>query len=386
MQETTLYEDDEHDEHDEHDLVEKEADSEENNPVPPEHPFDPKQVKFSTMSLSLENLIRRMKDNPPSINLRPEFQRDEIWTPTMKSLLIESILLRFPLPAFYFDGSKEHDWEVIDGQQRLITLRDFVVEKNLRLTGLEYLKQLEGMSYDELPRDFQRRIEEAQFTVFLMEAGTPPKVKFNIFRRINTGSAPLSSQEIRHALNQGKPATTVQEMASLPSFKAITRSIKPKRMLDRDFVSHFVAFYLKGYESYKPDMDTFLNEGMEEIDKISEVQRVEMISNFNEAMNAIAALMGEDSFRKRIKGKRARGIINKSLFEIWSVCLAKRTNSERAILVKNKSRVESAFFELFAKSDEFSIVISLATGDKTRTIRRFKIMENLIQNILHENH
>lgn len=369
------------------DLVENEADSEENNPVPPEHPFDPKKVKFSTMILALENLTRRMKDNPPAINLRPEFQRDEIWTPTMKSLLIESILLRFPLPAFYFDGSKENDWEVIDGQQRLITLRDFVVEKRLRLMGLEYLKQLEGMSYDELPRDFQRRIEEAQFTVFLMEAGTPPKVKFNIFRRINTGSAPLSSQEIRHALNQGKPATTVQEMANLPSFKAITPSVKPKRMLDRDFISHFVAFYLKGYKSYKPDMDTFLNEGMEEIDKISEAQRQEMIANFGEAMKTIAAIMGEDSFRKRVKdGKRARGIINKSLFEVWSVCLAKRTNPERTMLAQNKSRVESAFSELFIKSDEFNTVISLATGDKTRTLKRFEIMENLIQNILHESH
>lgn len=371
----------------EEDLFESEEEAAESDPVPPEHPFDPKQVKFSTMNLSLENLIRRMKDDPPSINLRPEFQREEIWTQTMKSLLIESILLRFPLPAFYFDGSQENNWEVIDGQQRLITLRDFVVEKKLKLINLEYLKQLDGLIYDELPRDFQRRIEEAQFTIFLMEAGTPPKVKFNIFRRINTGSAPLSSQEIRHALNQGKPANTIQEMANLPSFKSVTPSIslKPKRMLDRDFVSHFVAFYLKGYKNYKPDMDTFLNEGMEEIENMPDPQRETMIQEFNLSMETIKAIMGEQAFRKRVKnGKTGRGIINKSLFEIWSVCLAKRTNTEREMLINRRDKIEYAFTEIFNKNDEFNTVISFATNDKTRTVRRFEIMENMIQNILDE--
>jgi len=158
-------------------------------------------------------------------------------------------------------------------------------------------------------------------------------------------------------------------------------------MFDRDFVSHFVVFYLKGYKSYKPDMDTFLNEGMEEIDKISENQRQEMIANFDNAMKTIASLMGEDAFRKKVKGgKRARGIINKALFEIWSVCLAKRTVAECKVLIKNKNKVEQAFSELFTKSDEFTVVISLATGDRTRTLKRFEIMENLIQNNLHENH
>jgi len=126
------------------------------------------------------------------IKLDPEFQRNFVWDPVRRSRLIESALLRIPLPAFYFDGIDANRWLVIDGLQRLTTLRDFVTTKSFRLQGLEYLSRTaEGKSFDELPRGLQRELEETPVMLFIIRPETRPEVKFTIFYRINTGGLKL---------------------------------------------------------------------------------------------------------------------------------------------------------------------------------------------------
>jgi len=116
-------------------------------------PFNPSEIKIDQKSPTLSLLVKRMSARNPEIDLFPEFQRsDDLWSEQKQSQLIESILISFPLPAFYFDGTDDDKWLVVDGLQRLSSLRNFVINKSLRLTGLEFLDDLEGISFDELPR------------------------------------------------------------------------------------------------------------------------------------------------------------------------------------------------------------------------------------------
>ena len=151
-------------------------------------PYDTTQIDISPKPLSLDMIISRLENE--EIDLMPDFQRKAgLWSPEKKSQLIESLLLRIPLPAFYFDGSNNSKWVVIDGLQRLTALKEFFVddESKLRLQGLEFLKELEGATIDDMPRAYVRRMKETQVITYIINPGAPINLKYNIFKRINTG-------------------------------------------------------------------------------------------------------------------------------------------------------------------------------------------------------
>ncbi|MEH2446164.1 MAG: DUF262 domain-containing protein [Nostoc sp.] len=190
--------------------------------------YAPEKINIATREPTIEQLLRRIDEE--ALDLAPEFQRQaNIWTLEAKSKLIESILIRIPLPAFYIDATNEDEWVVVDGLQRLSALKYFVIDKSLKLFGLEYLKELNNRTYDELERRYQRRILETQVTVYLIEKGTPLEVKYNIFKRINTGGVRLSNQELRHALNPGQATKILANLASLPEFKRVVNLSPDKK-------------------------------------------------------------------------------------------------------------------------------------------------------------
>src|ERR1700722_9844637 len=148
--------------------VEKERPGEEESSLL-EKPFDPTLINIDTKTPSLDTLIERISHEEIELNTESYFQRGpNLWSKTQQSRLIESILIRFPLPAFYFDGSDKKKWLVVDGLQRLSSIRNFVLDKKnpLRLTNLEFLSQFEGKTFDELDRDLQRLIKETQVVIY----------------------------------------------------------------------------------------------------------------------------------------------------------------------------------------------------------------------------
>ena len=169
--------------------------------------FDTRAIRIDSRSGNVNTLLARLEND--EIDLAPYFQRQAgIWNERDQSRLMESLMLRIPVPAFYFDATNDEKWLVVDGLQRLTAIRRFVIAQDLRLSELEYLREHEGKTFSELPRPLQRAIRGADLVWYLIMPGTPEKVKFDLFRRINTGRLALNAQEIRHALN-GKPVTDV---------------------------------------------------------------------------------------------------------------------------------------------------------------------------------
>ncbi len=345
-------------------------------------PFNPALIRVDTRPMTIDLLLTRIAHE--ELDLQPSFQRKGgIWNEGAQSRLIESMLIRIPLPAFYVDATNDDKWLVVDGLQRLTTLKRFIVDHTLKLRELEFLTHLQGKTYIDLPRQFQRHILETQVTVYLIEKGTPSEVKFNIFKRINTGGLPLSAQEIRHALNQGKATEILARLANSKEFKkAVDNSIRDDRMADRECVLRFFAFTITPYTKYKTkEFDSFLNDRMVDMNKMSDQELEELENRFKRAMVAAFSIFGADAFRKRYRARATRYPINKALFESWSVNLSQLSDEQLQRLIVRKDKLIESFMNLM-NNRAFDAAVSQGTGDINKVYRRFDSIKQLIEEVL----
>lgn len=359
-------------------------------------PFNPEDIKVHAKQFSLR-LITDMIDDG-DIDLAPDFQRHFVWNNNQKSKLIESILLRIPLPMFYFSEDDEGRITIVDGLQRLTTIKEFI-ENKFPLKDLEYLDgSCKGRYYrDEgkkkgLDPKFLRWFNQTQFSVNVIDPSSPPKVKYDIFRRINTGGKPLNNQEIRNCLAGSGLRDLLNEMVSLPEFKTATDfSIKPTRMDDQEIALRFIMFYefrekagnISDYNGY---MDSSLDDLTEELTKYKKESLEKYITLFSNSMKNAEYLFGKKyAFRKvrtyDLKPGASKQLINKALFVSWSVCLAnynpeeiKKKNSEQTLLAPLASEIESDL--------ELLNYLSYGTNGRNNLLYVFGSVENLIQNNL----
>ncbi len=323
------------------------------------------------------------------MNLDADFQRKAgLWNDVAQSRLIESLLLRIPLPTLYAAESGDEGWTIVDGIQRLTTIARFVTPKTikidpLRLKNLEYLQDYNGLLYEELPAGLQTRIDETELVVHLIRAGTPEPVMFNIFARINTGGLPLTQQELRHALIKGKARELLRDLAANESFLEATQgSVVPDRMADREMILRFLSFRRIDLEDYKyPDLDTFLRESMKQINSLSKDTIDSLVKDFERSMQVASDVFGEHAFRKVFQGQKRRLPVNKALFEAVSVNLAKLEKSEIVILKERRGEAMDSIKSLMT-DDQFQSCISYATGNPSRVRRRFSGIEGMLKEVI----
>lgn len=359
-------------------------------------PFNPDEISIQTKPVILEGLLRRIKKN--EINLNPAFQRKTVWDIEKKSRLIESMMLNIPLPMFYVSSDKDNNWTVVDGLQRLSTIKEFILgnydnkkerydKKGFKLKNLEFWRNLEGTNIhdDNFPGKPFNNIMETELSFTIINPDTPEEVKRNIFKRINTGGMSLTPQEIRHALYQGTSTILLAKLVENEYFINAVEKIDDSRMAGRELILRFLSFYIRDYSCYTKDavMDNHLSTTMRiinildnltfeqlkeefENDKnvklndlyisINKVSMDKLKNDFELAMKRNRQLFGSHTFRKSFPGK-VRTPINKTLFEVFSNLLLNLSEKEFEILLNNKKEFLEEYKECFLLSNEFSNVI-----------------------------
>jgi hypothetical protein len=307
-----------------------------------------------------------------------------VWNDRQRWGLIESLLLGIPLPSFYFNEDATGRLQVVDGVQRLTSIYKFVHEKSFRLEELTYLRALTNKRFDELDGVFRRRLTGSQFVAHVIDPQTPYKVKFDIFRRINTGGSPLSAQEIRHCMSLPRSREFLKELAHEPSFIQATGGalVDHPRMADREIVLRFVAFRLFTVDKYAEyaGLDEFLGAVTESIDKeLSDEQLAELKRVFVRGMQHAHMAFGKYAFRQWPHGITKRNPVSRGLVETWGSVLAEYDETR---IIERRDALVTRARDLMTTDQGFIGAISGHTSDKARVRERFTKVRAVAQEVL----
>lgn len=379
-------------------------------------PFDPASISIEPRVIAMDAVLRRLRQK--TIRLAPSFQRKYVWDEVRQSRLIESLMLRIPLPMFYVAANPDGTWDVVDGLQRLTTIRDFILggekdvpdAKPFPLIELEFwgdrfnnkfFKEIESNPADS--RIVNNILEtEMRFTV--INPGTPEEVKRNIFKRINTGGMPLTLQEIRHALYQGSATKLLEELVESTQFQsAVDKSIDDSRMAGRELILRFLAFYTFDHSAFDGDMDKFLSNAMRAINCMPKITAVDLQKIFKGAaplavrvsriedlrlsfargMSRSLTFFEEYAFRKGTSGQR-RTPVNKALFEAWTAILADLTQDQFDVLMVRRQLVLAKYRDILA-NDDFDRAISRDSSSTFGVRERYKKLKDLVAEALRDD-
>lgn len=354
-------------------------------------PYDPELIRVEPSNITLREAY--MMIDSGDINLSPDFQRNVVWDAGRKSRLIESILLRIPLPVFYFSADRKGVLSVVDGLQRLTAIKEFM-ENRLPLQNMEYLDDYEGCTYNKgkkiLDDRLLRRFNLTQITINVIDAQSPTKVKYDIFRRLNTGGRPLNSQELRNCLASENLRQALRSMAKSEEFKATTTcSISDERMEAQEYALRFIRFRMlhitpnMKIEEYSGNMDEELDSCVDYLSSKENFDFAEYVLAYDRAMKNARHLFGRHAFRKVYKDTKVndyRSVINKALFLSWSVLLADFTYEEISHIKKDSWIVELG--AAISEDEHYYNMLTYGTNGWKNIIYAFDKAHQIIEMLL----
>lgn len=216
-----------------------------------------RQVEYDTKDYTLELLLDKFEKGDFYI---PDYQRQFVWKPNNRSLFIESVLLGLPIPFMFFAGCDDGRLEIIDGAQRMQTLREFVKRK-MKLSKLAKLTELDGFVFEDLSTATQRKFLNRTFRVVVLDEKTTTDIRQDLFNRINTSGVKASDSEVRRGSYPGKLTSYIEKCCKNELFVALCPISKNKAVRQERFelVLRFFA-YLNDYKHFEHEVNPFLND------------------------------------------------------------------------------------------------------------------------------
>lgn len=330
-----------------------------------------------------ETIIRQLDRG--NIDINPAFQRRDAWTLARKSKFIESLILGLPIPQLVLAESKRKKgaFIVIDGKQRLLTLRQFAarpgdkVYESLKLQDLEVRDDLNGCTLQDLERvpGFAEDLAVFQnqtIRTVVIKNWPNETVLFLIFLRLNTSSVPLSPQELRQALHPGPFLSFVDERsARMKGLQKLLNVTKPDfRMRDAELLVRYFAF--KNFlPKYKGNLKMFLDDTCAELNQrwpTMESKLNEQVNDLEDAIEVSYEIFGErDAFRKW-EGEDYERRFNRAVFDIMVFYFSQAKVREKA--VAKKKQISDDFERLCEVDQDFKRSLETTTKSMEATVAR----------------
>ena len=310
------------------------------------------RVVYQTSTYFLPQIVNLVEENG-KITLRPDYQRRSRWNDKKKSALIESMLLNMPVPPIYLYENAAARYEVMDGQQRITAIRDFLSNR-LKLSGLKVLPRLNGLKHEDCPQRVLRALDRASVSaiVLLLESDQaypgildvrPNDLRRHVFGRLNTGGVNLNPHEVRNAMNPGPLKEALDRMSQLSEFTEAfgipaydpdnqeneqrIKNTLYSTMKDCELALRFVA--LREEDQIRGSMKDILDRAMEK--KLSEKEADTLVEEFRERLEFLTKLFENRPFRIEDPGQSS-GYVYAGLYDASMIALDRRWDRREAIL------------------------------------------------------
>lgn len=328
-----------------------------------------------------------------NIDLNPKFQRRNAWDDARRSKLIESLVAGLPVPEIVLaeDPKKKKAFIVIDGKQRLLTIFGFVDPtvnywnkpqlKTLKLRGDLNGKTFEQLKSDASLTDEFREFMNADVRCTIISNFKSDDALYDIFYRLNTGSVPLSTQELRQVLHKGAFADFLVQATSKPQpvHDILGITGPDTRLKDVEIVLRFIAIVMFGGR-YQGNLKTFLDEVMELVTKDwqkYEPTIVNVYADLNRSIENLKSVLGVKLVGRKFVDGAWESRFNRVLFEVEAFYF-------RAIpcakLAGGKRKFIAGLQKLFEDSDFRSSVES-----STKTNDRYELRYTRFQGLVNES-
>lgn len=353
--------------------------------------YSPASIIVRNEPISIRQLITMIDDG--DIELNPSFQRNFIWDNTKRSRLIESVLMGLPLPAIYLSQYDDGRLTIVDGLQRIHTINSFA-KGSLSLCNLEYLKDCDDHKISDIQEVISpllyRRFWQTSIMCFVIDYRSPQTLKYDIFKRLNTGGVQLNAQEIRNCLSRKPLQQTLLDMIDKERKSyfdiATENGVRNDRMDAQELALRFIYFYEHYQEGENPTgtyngyLEGALNKFVDVLNKRPEKELQQYVELFNEALRKAHALFGRYTFRKVYHNYKdhVRRRINKSLLITITVLLAKY----REVYVNNNKQVLTQLAELTSTNADFNNALTWSTASKNNMNLVFTKVKEIFDNLL----
>ena len=332
------------------------------------------QVELS-QSISMEKVDRSLSEfkrwhDDGELIIDPEWQRNFVWNRKQSSKLIESFLLKIPVPVVYLAQKEDGRYEVIDGLQRLKSVFDYF-DNRFALTGLDIMGEQNRCYFKELPSELQRTLRNSPLRSFELSSNSSSDIHFVVFERLNSGGTKLNEMEIRNCIYRGSLNDLIKKLADDSDFKkCVNTKALDRRMHDRGLVLRFLAFYEKTHLKCTSGLKRFLNEFLDtyknpQTQKLTEYERV-----FQKCMKASVTVFGDKGFR--LKSNRGSGStsvgewtnrVNAAVFQAVATSFSSYSLGQVA---RNADSIYEEYLDLVTSDTKWVDFVQRTTADSTR--------------------
>lgn len=344
------------------------------------------EVRTEALDMSFGE-IANLKKNKELV-IQPEYQRLFRWSIEQKSRLIESILLELPIPQIFVIENSDGVYELIDGLQRISSVIQFVEPTAIgmdtyALEGCDIIKGLNGQTYQELPMSLKLRLKRSNLRTIVIKRQSKSFLRYEMFKRLNTGGSLLSPQEIRNCSarmlgDEGAQFYSfLKELAANTDFQNTTQTLAAEdveQKANEELVLRFFAAK-NARAMFAGSVRDWLDEFMEGIllESIGFDMKKER-KQFEETFAAIASKLGETAFVK-FRGSNPIGGLAPAYFE--SVAVGSHMALDQ-LKKKPQTRVRAALVKM-VQTDAFRAVTGPGANNKTKLETRIQLALEAIQ-------